>query len=92
MANQIIFGATITPTSAPMEVTINAGATFTAGTFTTVGSNQQYTLTGVPAATYAINTVGLRAQGYPATLLYNGTAITVTAAAQTITATSATPS
>ena len=95
MANQITFGATITPATAPMEVTINAGSTFTALSFATVGSNQQGTLTGVPAATYAMNTVGMRAVGYPGTVLYNTAAITVTAAAasstQTITATSATP-
>ena len=94
MANQITFGATITPATAPMEVTINAGSTFTALTFATVGSNQQGTLTGVPATTYAINTVGMRAVGYPSTIQYNPAQIIVSAPAaggQTITATSATP-
>ena len=94
MANQLIFGANLTPTGTAMEVTINAGSTFTALAFATVGSNQQGTLTGVPAATYAIGQLGLGAVGYPATRLYNTAAVTVSAAAaggQTITATSATP-
>ena len=97
MANQITFTATITPATAAMEVTINAGASFTPLTFATVGSSQQGTLTGVPATTYPINSVGMRAQGYPGTVLYNtANAITVSnpaaaATTQTITATSATP-
>ena len=96
MANQITFGANIAPTTTAMEVTINTGSTFTAATFATVGSAQQYTLSGVPAATYPINSVGMRAVGYPATVAYNQTALVVTGSAtaptQTVTATSATPS
>ena len=93
MANQITFGATITPATAAMEVTINTGSTFTALTFATVGSNQQGILTAVPAATYVIGAVGMRAVGYPGTATYNTAAIIVSAPAtgQTITATSATP-
>ena len=94
MANQITFGANIAPTTAQMEVTINSGATFTALTFATVGSNQQGTLTGVPATTYAIGAVGMRAVGYPGTIQYNQAQLIVSAPAaggQTITATSATP-
>ena len=94
MPNQITFGATITPATAAMEVTINAGSTFAALTFATVGSNQQGTLTGVPAATYAIGQVGMRAVGYGSTVQYNQAQLIVSAPAaggQTITATSATP-
>lgn len=85
MPNQIVFGATITPTSTPMEVTINFGSTFTPLVFSTISGNQQGTLTGVPAATYATGQLGLRAQGFPNTALYNVVSVIVTAA-QTISA------
>ena len=91
MANQITFFATITPASAPVEVTLNAGATFTALAFATVGATQQATLSGVAPATYAIGAVGLRAVGYPGTVQYNQAPVLVSAA-QTVTLISSTAS
>ena len=86
MPNQITFAATITPATAPMEVSINSGTTFTAATFATVGSNQQYVMTGVAAATYVINQLQLRAVGYGSTTTQmNGAAVVVSAAAPTVT-------
>ena len=84
MANQIIFAATITPANTAMEVSINSGTSFAALAFTTVGSNQQGTLTAVPAATYAIGALQLRAVGYSTTMLSNGAAVTVAAAAAAV--------
>jgi hypothetical protein len=81
MANQIIFAATITPTTAAMEVSINTGTSFTPATFATVGSNQQYTMTGVAAATYAAGQLIMRAVGYPASAASNAGSVIVSAAA-----------
>ena len=91
MANQITFLATITPANTPVEVTINAGATFTALAFITAGGQQQGILGAVPAATYAIGAVGLRAVGFPGSVQYNPVAVLVSAA-QSVTLISSTPS
>lgn len=77
MANQIIFGATITPANAAMEVSINGGTSFAALAFTTVGSSQEGTLTGVAAASYAAGQLVMGAVGYPATRLSNTAIVTV---------------
>ena len=80
MANSITFGANITPPSTAMEVTINGGATFTALAFTTVGGSQQGILTNVPAGTYAVGSVGLRAVGYANTTTSYNTLYAITIA------------
>ena len=80
MANQITFGATITPATAAMEVSINGGTSFTALPYATVGSAQQGTLGNVPAAVYAVGQLIQGAVGYAATRLANTVAVTVLAA------------
>lgn len=67
MGNQIIFSANITPANAPMEVSTDGGASFAALPFTTVGSTQQGTLTGVTAGAYAAGKLIMRAVGYGST-------------------------
>jgi hypothetical protein len=87
-ANQITFAASITPTTTPMEVSINAGSSFVSVPFSSSGANQQGILTGVPAATYAPNQLVMRAVGYPATAIANSSSVTVSgtgAAAPTVT-------
>ena len=81
MAQKLIYRANITPATAPMEVSYDGGTTFVALAFATVGSLQEATLANVPAATYAIGKIVMRAVGYPATTVSNAAALTVLAAA-----------
>lgn len=80
MANQIIFGGNITPTTTPMEVSYNGGVTWIALTYSTVGSNQQGTLVSVPAGNYAAGQLMERCIGYPSTAQANATALTIASA------------
>lgn len=85
MAEAIDFSGTITPPTAPIEVSINGGTSFVPLTFATVGSAQTARLTGVPAGTYAAGQLVMRCIGYPATAASNPSVRTVLAAtAQTL--------
>ena len=81
MANRIKITATLTPTTAAMEASWDSGTTYAPITMSTVNGEQVGYLETVPAATYAIGSVKLRAVGYPAVMVSNPAAFTVAAAA-----------
>jgi len=80
MANRIQIDTTPNPFTAPLEASRDAGATFTPLTTTTVGTAKRGFLETVPAATYAVGSVQVRAVGFPTSTVSNAAALTVLAA------------
>ena len=79
MANQIKLDATINPATTAVEASTDSGATWRAVAMTTVGSQQEGTLTNVAAGTYAAGTVKLRAVAAPSVVVSNPVGLTVVA-------------
>ena len=80
MANQLKLVATIAPANTAVEASTDNGATWRAIAMETVGSQQEGILTNVPAATYAANSIKLRAVAFPAVVVSEPLARTVLAA------------